>query len=339
MSSLAIGVSVSATRAAASLLSSRTRMRAPPRSSAGSLPGRWAKRPQTSSRSCSSSIIRLRRTSERTRAKSAMSLTGLVRKSSAPASSPVSRSAASDRAVTMTTGICAVVGSALSRRQTSKPSISGIMTARRTRSGSSARHRRSAEAPSAALRTSKYSLASLAPSSLTLTSTSSTTRMRADIEAASAQKALDRLEEIGDGNRLGDIGLAAALANLLLVALHGEGGDGDDRNRAQLVVFLDPFRHLQPRYLGQLDIHQDQVGTMRTGDLERLHAVLGLQGVVTVRFEQVVEELHVELVILDDENGLRLGARPQGMHCLGSVHAAPVPMPPLDRRSFLNHHC
>src|SRR5216684_781887 len=321
MSSLAIGVSVSATRAAASLLSSRTRMRAPPRSSAGSLPGRWAKRPQTSSRSCSSSIIRLRRTSERTRAKSAMSLTGLVRKSSAPASSPVSRSAASDRAVTMTTGICAVVGSALSRRQTSKPSISGIMTSRRTRSGSSARHRRSAEAPSAALRTSKYSLASLAPSSLTLTSTSSTTRMRADIEAASAQKALDRLEEIGDGNRLGDIGLAAALANLLLVA------------------FLDPFRHLQPRYLGQLDIHQDQVGTMRTGDLERLHAVLGLQGVVTVRFEQVVEELHVELVILDDENGLRLGARPQGMHCLGSVHAAPVPMPPLDRRSFLNHHC
>src|SRR5260221_251922 len=241
MSSFAIGASVSATRAAASLLSWRTGMRAPPRSSAGSLPGRWAKRPQTSSRSCSSSIIRLRRTSERTRAKSAMSLTGLVRKSSAPASSPVSRSAASDRAVTMTTGICAVV--------------------------------------------------------------------------------------------------AAALANLLLVALHGEGGDGDDRNRAQLVVFLDPFRHLQPRYLGQLDIHQDQVGTMRTGDLERLHAVLRLQGVVTVRFEQVVEELHVELVILDDENGLRLGARPQGMHCLGSVHAAPVPMPPLDRRSFLNHHC
>ena len=35
-----------------------------------------------------------------------------------------------------------------------------------------------------------------------------------------------------DRDRLGDIGLAAALPDPLLVALHGEGGDGDDRDAA-----------------------------------------------------------------------------------------------------------
>jgi hypothetical protein len=66
-----------------------------------------------------SSLARFRRTSERMRAKSATSLTGLVRKSSAPASRPRTRSAASLSAVTMTTGMCAVSASALIRRQTS----------------------------------------------------------------------------------------------------------------------------------------------------------------------------------------------------------------------------
>src|SRR5260221_861762 len=119
----------------------------------------------------------------------------------------------------MTTGICDVAGSALSRRHTSKPSISGIMTSSSTRSGSSAAQIASAAAPFAVVKTSKYSLASLAPRSLTLMSTSSTTRMRADIDAASAQEALDHFEEVGDGDRLGDIRLADTLADLFVVAL------------------------------------------------------------------------------------------------------------------------
>jgi hypothetical protein len=52
-----------------------------------------------------------------------------------------------------------------------------------------------------------------------------------------------------------------------------------------------------------------------------------------MRFEQVVEELHVELVVLDDKNRSRLGTRSQGMHRLGSVHR-PCPMPPLDGRQI-----
>ena len=52
-----------------------------------------------------SSVIILSRVSERTRAISATSDTGLVRKSSAPASRPATRSDDWSSAVTMTTGM------------------------------------------------------------------------------------------------------------------------------------------------------------------------------------------------------------------------------------------
>jgi hypothetical protein len=39
-------------------------------------------------------------------------------------------------------------------------------------------------------------------------------------------------------------------------------------------------------------------------ELQRFHAVLGLQNVVAVRLDQIVEELHVELVVFDDQDRL-----------------------------------
>src|SRR5215469_2906935 len=248
--------------------------------------------------------MRRNRTSERTRAKSAMSLTGLERKSSAPDSSPRTRSAASVSAVTITTGMSDVRASALSRRQTSNPSMRGIMTSSRMRSGRSSWAIRSAFSPSFAASTLKYSLASLASSSLTFTSTSSTTRMRADMSFRSVQEAGHGLEEIGDRDRLRDVSLAAAFADLLFVTLHGEGSHRDHRNGAQLLVFLDPFGHLEAGHLGQLDIHQNQVGMMLARQFQRFHAILGLQNVVAVRFQQIVEELHVQVIVFDDEDPL-----------------------------------
>ncbi len=59
----------------------------------------------------SSSHSCLTRRSERTRAMSSGWLMGLVRKSSAPASMPLTRSCAGSSAVTMTTGKSAVAGS------------------------------------------------------------------------------------------------------------------------------------------------------------------------------------------------------------------------------------
>ncbi len=131
------------------------------------------------SRMRSSSVIILRRTRLLTRANSATSLTGLVRKSSAPASRPCTRSEGASSAVTMTTGTWASSASAFMRRQTSKPSMPGIITSRRTRSGLWAEAAFSASGPLDAVTTSKYSAESLASSSFTLAAMSSTTRMRA----------------------------------------------------------------------------------------------------------------------------------------------------------------
>ncbi len=90
-----------------SMIRMRPSILAADRLSAGSIrPIFWP----VASRMRSSSVIILRRTRLRTRANKAESSTGLVRKSSAPASSPATRSEGWSSAVTITTGTCAVRG-------------------------------------------------------------------------------------------------------------------------------------------------------------------------------------------------------------------------------------
>ena len=72
------------------------------------------------------------------------------------------------------------------RRQTSKPSISGIMTSSSTMSHCARSQIASASAPDIAVETSKYSAVSRASSSFTLAGMSSTTRMRAVIRSPQA---------------------------------------------------------------------------------------------------------------------------------------------------------
>ena len=96
----------------------------------------------------------------------------------------------------------------------------------------------SASSPLIAVTTSKYSAESRASSSLTLAGTSSTTRTRAVIDGlpqAVAEKVADGLDELADRDRLGQIGLAAAFADALLIAFHRKRGDRDDRNCFELV--------------------------------------------------------------------------------------------------------
>src|SRR6476646_1627050 len=202
----------------------------------------------------SSSVIIFSRVNERTRAISTMSETGLVRKSSAPASSPRTRSAGLSSAVMITTGMKCVAGFDLSRRQTSKPSISGIITSSRMMS-----HSASASPPLDAVSTSKYSADSRASSNLTLAGTSSTTRIRADIQIPLPDKSPNGFNEFADRDRLRQIRLAAAFADPLLVALHRERRHRDHRDRAQRRIVLDPARHFEAGHLRELDIHQDEI--------------------------------------------------------------------------------
>src|SRR5262249_42060500 len=55
-----------------------------------------------------------------------------------------------------------------------------------------------------------------------------------------------------------------------------------------------------------------EVGAMLTGEREGLSAIPRLKRLVAVGVEEIVEELHVELVVLDDQDGFRLHHRPKG---------------------------
>src|ERR1041384_8382241 len=184
--------------------------------------------------------------------------------------------------------------------------MSGIITSSRTMSHSERSHIASASRPLLAVITSKYSADSRAASSFTFAGTSSTTRTRAVMTLSRVpQKVADGLDELADRDRLRQVSLAAALADALLVALHRKGSDGDDRNCLQLRIVLEPLRHFEPGNFRQLNVHQDQVRLVLAREIERLDTVAGTDRLVAVSFQEIVEELHVQLVVLHDQDGLR----------------------------------
>src|SRR6476646_7438439 len=98
---------------------------------------------------------------------------------------------------------------------------------------------------------------------------SSTTRTRAvifaaystqefELRARIADEPMHGLEEPVHRNRLGDIRLAAAGPDALLVALHRKRRYGDDGDGAQIVVLLQPLGDLEARDLRELDVHEDE---------------------------------------------------------------------------------
>src|SRR6202050_4769918 len=214
----------------------------------------------------------------------------------------------------MITGMWWVAGSVLHRRPTSNPPMSGIITSRRTRSHSARSQIVRASSPLMAVITSKYSADRRASSSLTLAGTSSTTRTRAVIASPSriTQEVADGLDELTHRNRLGQVSLAAALTDALLVALHGKSGDSHDWDALKLLIALKPLRHFETRHLRKLDIHQNQIRPMLARQVEHFDAVAGSDSFVAVRLQQVVDARHVKLVVLHDQDSL---GHPQSFAC------------------------
>src|SRR5215813_9481308 len=122
---------------------------------------------------------------------------------------------------------------------------------------------------------------------------------------ADPEKAADGFDELGHRDRLRQIGLATSFADTLLVALHRKGSHRDHRNGLELRVFLEPLGHFETGDFRQLNVHQDQIGTVLAGEIERLDAVARADGMVAVSLQQVVEEFHVELIVLHNHHGLR----------------------------------
>src|SRR6476619_1418200 len=122
---------------------------------------------------------------------------------------------------------------------------------------------------------------------------------------ADPEKVADGLDELGDRDRLRQISLATAFADALFIALHRKCRHRNHWNGLQFGVFLEPFGHFETGDLRQLNVHQDQVGAVFAGEIGHLEAIGCADGAVAVGFQQVVEELHIELVVLHDHYCLR----------------------------------
>src|SRR5712671_7045765 len=95
-------------------------------------------------------------------------------------------------------------------------------------------------------------------SSVIRTGKSTTRRMQSPAFCLrGAEEAANCFHELGNGNRLRQIGLAATLPYALLVAIHRKSCDGDNRDPMQVRIGFDPLRDLEPRNVGQLYVHQD----------------------------------------------------------------------------------
>src|SRR4051795_9479919 len=69
----------------------------------------------------------------------------------------------------------------------------------------------------------------------------------------------DRRQERLHVNRFRDVAVAAGFEETVLVAAHGVGGEGEDRDRSRLRVGLHFADHAQAVDAGEVDVHQDEV--------------------------------------------------------------------------------
>src|SRR5215203_598702 len=133
----------------------------------------------------------------------------------------------------------------------------------------------------------------------------------------------DRVHELEHVDRLRDVTIEAGLEEPLAVASHRLRRQREHGHPRVAVVSADPVQRLDAVNPGQLHVHQDQVGRVLRGQRDGLLAGRRLDWCVSLRLENVAEQLHVLLVVLDDED-------PFGGHqrdFRGIVNAKVLPAP------------
>src|SRR4051794_18162695 len=113
----------------------------------------------------------------------------------------------------------------------------------------------------------------------------------------------DRRQKRLHVDRFRDVAVASRFEETVLVAAHGVGGEGEDRDRSRLRIGLHFADHAQAVDAGEVNVHEDEVDRLAAAcDRERFLAAGRFYGLVATLFEQVLDELHVHLVVLDDED-------------------------------------
>src|SRR5437868_8191909 len=150
---------------------------------------------------------------------------------------------------------------AFSRRATSMPSILGIITSSRIKSGQTLSTISSAAWPSVAPSTSYPRASRRARRSSILSSWSSTTRMRGFLlrSIVFAEESLDFSDDRPRLAWLGEVSIAADFHRLLAVRREGVRGQRDNWNGLRGRIVLEHLGRVPAIDNGTRDIHQDQI--------------------------------------------------------------------------------
>ncbi len=106
------------------------------------------------------------------------------------------------------------------------------------------------------------------------------------------QESVDGGVQLGVAERFGDVGVTSGRLALLLVRLHGQGGEGDDRDVGRGGILLQQSGRRQPVHTRKLDVHQDQVRLIAPGHGHARFRVDRAQGDVADVVEEKLGQFH-----------------------------------------------
>src|ERR1700736_6949800 len=75
-------------------------------------------------------------------------------------------------------------------------------------------------------------------------------------------------QKLDDVEWLGNIGITSAGEDFRLVSGHSKRSDRNDWDGARLLIGFEPSRCFHSRNIGQLNVHQDQIGTVLASKLK-----------------------------------------------------------------------
>src|SRR6266850_2424100 len=140
------------------------------------------------------------------------------------------------------------------------------------------------------------------------------------------EKPVDQRHQVAWTVRLGQVRRGARVHRLAVVPAQGEGRHHHERNAGGARIGPEQAGRVESRQLGQLDVHEDEIGQLALRHREPLLTVGGLQQPVGRPAQQLSHDLPIVFVVLDMEHRPVLHAGPPSA-CSGTVKKNVEPRP------------
>ena len=118
------------------------------------------------------------------------------------------------------------------------------------------------------------------------------------------QRHVQRIHELVDLDRLGEIAEEARLQAFLDIVRHGIGADGKHRDVRRCRIFTQDLQRLDAADAGQIDVHQDHLRLMDARQRDALRAIpRAQQAHIGTTGDELLDQLHVCPVVFHVQQG------------------------------------